>query len=570
MMQYRNRALADPSKWICMDIECDGGCGLVPFRYRDRNFVNALQWAIGLELFLLVEDPWRIFLTTDHPNGAPFTIYPQLIRLLMDRSLPRRHAGRRSTGRGGRRAPWASLDARIQPGRDRHHHARRARPASSASPIAAISAPGAVADIAVYTRAGRQGARMFATPRLRVQGRPARRARRRARRDASGAPPMSARPEFDRAIERRLRDHFERFHDRAARQLPRRRRRDRGRWAAAALAVQQTSGPASRMIINGVAIEDTFAEAFGMRATRLIITADTAEWAETAAAQPDRLRDLRHRLRLRGRHRARARAGRDAGRAARRLRADLRASSARSCRSSCSYRVGQCVLTSAGHRPASPASTATEHAEARRRAALLRRRPSRSASGCGERRYWRIPVMDGEFLCEDTVGMTRGGRRRQLPDPRPHRPGRARRRRAGGRGDAPAAERDPALPRRHRALRLQGRLEVQGPDRLHQRRLLPDAEGRRRRASCRPRSAPCSRSSSTASPPTTCARGHARRHRRRLRPRRRPATCADHRRQLRRQARQVPLPSARGDGVSGLIPSPLRRGRRGSASICRR
>jgi formylmethanofuran--tetrahydromethanopterin N-formyltransferase len=37
------------------------------------------------------------------------------------------------------------------------------------------------------------------------------------------------------------------------------------------------------MIIKGVAIEDTFAEAFGMRATRLIITADTPEWAETAA-----------------------------------------------------------------------------------------------------------------------------------------------------------------------------------------------------------------------------------------------------------------------------------------------
>ena len=55
------------------------------------------------------------------------------------------------------------------------------------------------------------------------------------------------------------------------------------------------------MIINGVAIEDTFAEAFGMRATRLIITADTADWAETAAAKPDRLRHLGHRLRLRGR-----------------------------------------------------------------------------------------------------------------------------------------------------------------------------------------------------------------------------------------------------------------------------
>ncbi len=87
MAQYRNRHFASPDKWIVMDIECDGGCGLVPFRYRDKNFVNALQWAIGLELFLLVEDPWRIFLTTDHPNGAPFTSYPTLIRLLMDRDF---------------------------------------------------------------------------------------------------------------------------------------------------------------------------------------------------------------------------------------------------------------------------------------------------------------------------------------------------------------------------------------------------------------------------------------------------------------------------------------------------
>jgi formylmethanofuran dehydrogenase subunit A len=85
--QFRNRGHADPDKWISMDIECDAGCGLVPFRYRDKNFVNALQWAIGLELFLLVEDPWRIFLTTDHPNGGPFASYPQLVRLLMDRSF---------------------------------------------------------------------------------------------------------------------------------------------------------------------------------------------------------------------------------------------------------------------------------------------------------------------------------------------------------------------------------------------------------------------------------------------------------------------------------------------------
>jgi formylmethanofuran dehydrogenase subunit A len=87
MRQHANHKYASPSKWVCMDIECDAGCGVVPFKYKDQNFVNALQWAIGLEIFLLVEDPWRIFLTTDHPNGAPFTSYPHLIRLLMDRSF---------------------------------------------------------------------------------------------------------------------------------------------------------------------------------------------------------------------------------------------------------------------------------------------------------------------------------------------------------------------------------------------------------------------------------------------------------------------------------------------------
>jgi formylmethanofuran dehydrogenase subunit A len=77
----------EPSKWIEMDIECEGGCTAVPFQYRNKNFVNALQWSIGLELFLLINDPWRVFLTTDHPNGADFTSYPHLIRLLMDRSF---------------------------------------------------------------------------------------------------------------------------------------------------------------------------------------------------------------------------------------------------------------------------------------------------------------------------------------------------------------------------------------------------------------------------------------------------------------------------------------------------
>jgi formylmethanofuran dehydrogenase subunit A len=87
MRQHANADLGSPRKWLGADIECDAGCGIVPFRYREQSYVNALQWSIGLELFLQVRDPWRIVLTTDHPNGAPFTSYPHLIRLLMDKSF---------------------------------------------------------------------------------------------------------------------------------------------------------------------------------------------------------------------------------------------------------------------------------------------------------------------------------------------------------------------------------------------------------------------------------------------------------------------------------------------------
>lgn len=87
MRQFANADMASPRKWIGADLENDAGCGVVPFKYREQSFVNALQWAIGLEIFLLVNDPWRVVLTTDHPNGGPFTSYPHLIRLLMDRSF---------------------------------------------------------------------------------------------------------------------------------------------------------------------------------------------------------------------------------------------------------------------------------------------------------------------------------------------------------------------------------------------------------------------------------------------------------------------------------------------------
>ncbi|MBU2571967.1 MAG: formylmethanofuran dehydrogenase subunit A [Gammaproteobacteria bacterium] len=83
--QYSRRHDASPNKWIAWDAECEGSGGVVPYRYKETSFVNSLQWLIGLEIFLLAEDPWRLFFTTDHPNGAPFTMYPYLIRLLMDR-----------------------------------------------------------------------------------------------------------------------------------------------------------------------------------------------------------------------------------------------------------------------------------------------------------------------------------------------------------------------------------------------------------------------------------------------------------------------------------------------------
>jgi formylmethanofuran dehydrogenase subunit A len=83
LAQYNNRTVSKPAKTVFSELECEGGGGIVPYAYRESNFVNTLQWAIGIELFLLADDPSRIFFTTDHPNGAPFTSYPELFQLLM-------------------------------------------------------------------------------------------------------------------------------------------------------------------------------------------------------------------------------------------------------------------------------------------------------------------------------------------------------------------------------------------------------------------------------------------------------------------------------------------------------
>jgi formylmethanofuran dehydrogenase subunit A len=62
-------------------------CYAVPYEYRADSAVNAIQWACGLELALSIDDPSRIFISTDHPNGGPFTAYPRIIRLLMDKGF---------------------------------------------------------------------------------------------------------------------------------------------------------------------------------------------------------------------------------------------------------------------------------------------------------------------------------------------------------------------------------------------------------------------------------------------------------------------------------------------------
>jgi len=72
-------------RWFSLDTEMESGCGISPLEYKNKIFIHSLQWAIGLEWYLSVTNPWQIVMSTDHPNGGSFFAYPQIIRLLMDR-----------------------------------------------------------------------------------------------------------------------------------------------------------------------------------------------------------------------------------------------------------------------------------------------------------------------------------------------------------------------------------------------------------------------------------------------------------------------------------------------------
>ncbi|MBT9291887.1 formylmethanofuran dehydrogenase subunit A [Prosthecodimorpha staleyi] len=162
MKQYSGHAHASPKKWALVDGDAEGG-GIVPIDYRAKSWVNQLQWAIGLELFLLSPDPWRCLMTTDHPNGGPFTSYPEILHLLMDRGERARWIARMPE-EAKRRCGLAALE--------REYTLDEVAIMTRAAPARLLGLadrghlkPGAVADIAVYDDLADRAA-MFRAARL--------------------------------------------------------------------------------------------------------------------------------------------------------------------------------------------------------------------------------------------------------------------------------------------------------------------------------------------------------------------------------------------------------------------
>ena len=158
------------------------------------------------------------------------------------------------------------------------------------------------------------------------------------------------------------------------------------------------------MNLAGVAIDDTFAEAFGMRATRLAITAETVDWARIAAASMTGFATSVIGCGVEaGIERELAPAETPDGRPG--IAVLLFAVSRDALAKAVRDRVGQCVLTCTG--TACYAGLAGDAQVPLGRALRYFGDGYQSAKRIGERRYWRIPVMDGEFVCEDLAGVQR-------------------------------------------------------------------------------------------------------------------------------------------------------------------
>jgi formylmethanofuran dehydrogenase subunit A len=204
LRQFNARAQARPKKWLIQDGDANGA-GIVPYNYRRGDFYNAVQWAVGLELFLLINDPWRVFFTTDHPNGAPFTSYPEIFALLMSRDL---------------RANWISelpaeaMAVTTLPSITREYSLHEIAIMTRAAPAKLLGlsdrghlGPGAVGDVAVYddltdrARMFRAAALVFKDGDLVVRdGRVTHHRWGRA---------LAIAPTRDRAIDQRMKDYYE-------------------------------------------------------------------------------------------------------------------------------------------------------------------------------------------------------------------------------------------------------------------------------------------------------------------------------------------------------------------------
>jgi formylmethanofuran dehydrogenase subunit A len=153
-------------RWYNCDVEVEAGCGVTPIKYRRKSVVHALQWAIGLEWYLLVEDPWQVMMSTDHPNGGSFLAYPQIIRLLMDREYRREQLAR---------CPAAVRERCILADLDREYTLEEIAIITRAGPARALRlttkghlGAGADADVAIYTPDENQQT-MFELPRTMIK-----------------------------------------------------------------------------------------------------------------------------------------------------------------------------------------------------------------------------------------------------------------------------------------------------------------------------------------------------------------------------------------------------------------
>jgi formylmethanofuran dehydrogenase subunit A len=154
-------------KWANADTEMEAGCGIVPITYKEKSFVHALQWAIGLEWYLLVEDPWRVGMSTDHPNGGSFLAYPEVVQLLMDRTY-RQEVLKRVHPRVLERSVLKDLD--------REYSLYEIAIITRAGPARILGltdkghlGPGADGDVTIYTPGADKRA-MFALPRMVIKG----------------------------------------------------------------------------------------------------------------------------------------------------------------------------------------------------------------------------------------------------------------------------------------------------------------------------------------------------------------------------------------------------------------